>query len=387
MREAGFQAAGAEPPMPMRRQDLDGLGPYCEPTTPTEVGLTAIWASVLELDVVGVDDDFFRLGGTSLRAAEIFARIESAHSKKLPLSVLYEASTIAQLAPYVAGTSEATWTSLVPIRSSGERTPLFAVPGIGGNVVGLADLADALGPELPFFGLQSHGLDGRAVPFERIEDNARTNVIEVKKVWPNGPYYLFGACWGSLVAYEMAQQLSAEGRTVALLTMLDPPAIAMGESLPAHYAKKSGTVMAVETGRVLRHLRNLRGLTWSARWSYVREKATAVRKIVEKRDLVRHVSSGLVEARVRDANVTAATRYKPVPYEGAALLFLSRGQSKESGNNIKLEWAKLCRPCAEIFEVSGSHSGDSARYPHVTGLATKLLDSMDQLVKNDAVRK
>ena len=110
------------------------------------------------------------------------------------------------------------------IQPAGTRQPLFAVPGIGGNVVCYHDLSRLLGPDQPFYGLQSRGLSGTESPRTDIEDMATAYLAEIRQVQPEGPYNLLGACMGAVVAYEMAQQLHAAGEQVGLLVLLEPRA-------------------------------------------------------------------------------------------------------------------------------------------------------------------
>src|SRR5262249_16552496 len=155
--------------------------------------------------------------------ARLFGRLDRVLCRTLPLATLFDAPTIRELARiYRGGTEPAIRSSLVPLTSSGSLPAIFAVPGVGGNVLGYADLTRELGPEQPFYGLQSVGLDGRCDPLESIVEMAEQYLGEVRREQPRGPYYLMGACFGSAVAYEMARQLLNAGENVAFLGLLDP---------------------------------------------------------------------------------------------------------------------------------------------------------------------
>src|SRR6185503_19155379 len=107
------------------------------------------------------------------------------------------------------------------IRSLGRHPPLYAVPGIGGSVIGFAGLARHLGPEQPFGAFESPGLDGRESPLTTIEAIAERYVEELApKV--TGPYHLLGICWGAAVAFDMARRLHDRGRAPTSVALVDP---------------------------------------------------------------------------------------------------------------------------------------------------------------------
>lgn len=189
------------------------------PRTPLEARLLPIWRRVLEVESLGVDDDFFQAGGHSLLAAALFAEIETVLGRSLPLGMLVEAPTIARLADAIERMPP--WSPLVAVRASGRRRPFFCVHGGRGNVVGLAAMAEYLDPEQPFFAFQAVGVDGLRPPLESIETMAALYVGELRRVQPRGPYRLGGLCVGGVVAFEMARQLRGAGDAVELLVVLD----------------------------------------------------------------------------------------------------------------------------------------------------------------------
>ena len=184
--------------------------------------LTEIWAEVLNVYPVGVKDNFFDLGGNSLLAMQLMARIEQQFNKNLPLATLFQNPIIKQLATILRQPIDAlNWSPLVPIQPNGSKQPFFFVPGAGGNTIYLYNLAHYLGKEQPFYGLQSLGLDGESNPHTRIEDMAASYIEAIQSIQPSGPYLLGGHSFGGLVAFEMATQLHKQGHKVALLALLD----------------------------------------------------------------------------------------------------------------------------------------------------------------------
>ena len=208
------------PPITSPKKETDSAP--CRPADETERRLAKIWESLLRIAPIGLNQNYFELGGTSILAVRMFTRIAKEFHRKLPLSILFDAPTIAQLAKYLReGGHEKAWSPLVMIQPHGSRPPFFCIHGGGGNVLIYRDLSKHLGSEQPFYGLQAQGLDGERPYLETIEDMAKLYVKEIQRVQPHGPYYLGGYCMGGNVAYEMAQRLKAQGEEVALLALFD----------------------------------------------------------------------------------------------------------------------------------------------------------------------
>ena len=158
------------------------------PRTPLEKQLAGIWERELGISPIGVTDNFFDLGVTSIVAASLFAAIEHALGDDLPLGGIFRAPTIEALARLLeSGESKSRWTSLVPIQPAGSQPPIFCVHGGGGTILHLAPLARALGEDQPFYGLQSRGLYGGVVPPSSVEDMATHYMSEMRQVHPGGP--------------------------------------------------------------------------------------------------------------------------------------------------------------------------------------------------------
>ncbi len=204
-------------------QTIGDTARHHAPRTATERGLVDIWAEVLQLapSAVGINDDFFELGGHSLLAVRLMARISDTFERLLPLAVLFNAPTIGALAELLADRTDAVAQIVVPIQPAGSLEPVFAVPGVGGNVLSWRPLSRALGAQQPFYALQSAGLDGRAPPHTSVEDTAAANIAALRTVQAHGPYRLIGHSYGGVVAFEMARQLMEHGDAIASLVLLD----------------------------------------------------------------------------------------------------------------------------------------------------------------------
>ena len=113
--------------------------------------------------------------------------------------------------------------AIVPLQRAGTRTPIFGVPGHNGDVFCYRALAQALGEEQPFFGLQSPGLDGVGKPLRRVEDLAAYFAAQIRAFQPQGPYVIAGFCAGGTVAFELAQQLQRSGAQVSFVALFGSP--------------------------------------------------------------------------------------------------------------------------------------------------------------------
>ena len=195
---------------------------FVAPQDKLESHLSEIWSQVLGIKPIGVEDNFFDLGGNSLQAVALFAQIEKQFGKNLPLATLFQSATVAEIAQIIRSKEWLSpWESLVPIKPTGSKPPLFYIHGGGGNLLVYRDLALALGLDQPVYGLQPRGLDGKYVPFNRIEDMAAHYLAQIRRLQPNGPYFLAGLSSGGLVGWEIAQLLQAQGQEVALLALFD----------------------------------------------------------------------------------------------------------------------------------------------------------------------
>ena len=201
---------------------LEHTQDYVGPKDGIESQLVRLWEAVLGKRSIGIEDDFFELGGTSLLAARLFTQIEETFKLSIPLVTLVQAPTITKLAKVIhAADSSNAWPSLVTIQAGGVRPPLFCIHGESGNLLMYRSLARHLGPDQPVYGLQPQGLNGKQAPLTRIEDMAARYIKEIQVIQPEGPYFLAGYCMGGTIAFEMAQQFSQRGQRVNLLALLD----------------------------------------------------------------------------------------------------------------------------------------------------------------------
>jgi amino acid adenylation domain-containing protein len=357
---SAFVALAAMPMTPNGKIDRRGLPAPPEssgetiaaPADALQAQLVRIWEDVLGKKPISVRDNFFDLGGHSLLAARLMHRTGQTLDKTLPLAMLFQFPTIEQLATALReGRWSQLWSSLVPIQPAGSRPPFFCIHGIGGNVIGFRELGRRMGPDYPFYGLQSQGLDGSHPCHKSIEDMAAHYLDEIHTVQPQGPYLVGGFSFGGLVAYEIAQQLRERREEVGLLVLFD--------TYP-------GNMKAVGTSLIdlLIHP------TWK-HWVHDLPRV-AVKRI---RRGMKNWRVPQVLRDVRSSNTMAADSYVLRPFAGRATLIRAEEKSLRSSADPLAAWNGLVSSL-EIHEIPGDHY-DILVDPQVNLLAECLKSCID----------
>lgn len=345
--------------------------------------LVRIWQNIFGLESVGVNDDFFDLGGESSLAVQMFAQIERTLKIKLPLATIYEAPTIQELARIVGGEVETQgWSPLVPIQPSGSRPPLFCFHGAGGNVLNYQKLSQHLGDNQPLYGLQSQGLDGNSSPLTTIEEMAALYVKHIRRVQSSGPYFLGGYCMGGTVAYEVAQQLHASGETVALLALLD--------TMNWHKVPLTPWSKTSYTGQqVFFHAISLIKLSGRDKVKFFNEKLNVLRnRIPVWRGMLESIfargtasgskSNSMILGQIWQTNDRAGWSYIPKPYPGEVLDFRPAKQYRVF-SKPDLKWDQLAQEGQRVMILPVYPAGMLVE-PFVKDLAMALKHTIDDAI-------
>ena len=356
---------------------------YVAPRNDIERTLTGFWQDLLGIDQIGVEDDFFDLGGHSLIAVRLFAQVKKAYGVDFPISVLFQAPTIAacaaMLAEHVGESPDADssvtelrprrrFTHLVPMHEGegGPKTPFFLVAGMFGNVLNLRHLAMLVGRDRPFYGLQARGLFGGEAPHDRIEDAAADYITEMRQVQPHGPYALGGFSGGGITAYEIARQLEAAGERVEIVVLLDTP-------LPVRPSLSRMDKALIKLAEFRRKGPGYALEWWRARrdWQHLQAQGPA-------QDSADAFHNAAIEAAFRQA----VTAYQVQPWDGNLVLFrppLDRHWKVSGGRWVSAQkefvhhdndWTRLA-PNLRVFEVPGDHDS-MVLEPNVRVLAARL---------------
>ncbi|PWS33750.1 non-ribosomal peptide synthetase [Pedobacter paludis] len=201
---------------------VDNKSVFVEPRTPSEKIISQIWKDILNLGNISIKSDFFELGGHSLLAVKVMIAIEKETQRRLPLATLFENSTIEKLAKMIdIDEKEIKWDSLVAIKKTGKKPPIYLVHGGGLNVLVFSSLGKYMDNDQPVYGMQALGLDGKTEFRYSIEELAERYNSEIINNDPVGPYAIAGYSYGGLIAYEMARKLQEMGKEVKMLGILD----------------------------------------------------------------------------------------------------------------------------------------------------------------------
>lgn len=329
--------------LPTPNIELSVSASFVPPRDTLELQLAHIWEEVLDVYPIGMRDNFFDLGGHSLLAIRLMARIQQQFGKNLSLTTLFQGGTIEHLASILrSSTNSPPWSTLIALKSDGCKQPFFCVhPGLG-TVLAYVDLARHLPPDQPFYGLESLGLNEERKPYTQVEDMATHYINAMLAVQPQGPYLLGGWSFGGLVAFEMAQQLQAQGQQVSFLGLFDTSPMAVEESQEQDDADFLEDVFAGDDSSIL-------GIPSELDWDQ-RQRFIEVFK----------------------SHIQAAHIYRPQPYAGKVTLFLSsEDEVAVDSENSTGGWGKLANKGVEIHRVPGNHYTMMSK-PHVQVLAEQL---------------
>ena len=361
-----------------------------------EYRLVKIWESVLEIRPIGVRDSFFDLGGHSILAAILMARIHSEFGRELPLYLLFQERTIERLATFLKQeASSMSWSCLVELQASGSKPPLFFVHPGGGNVHSYYDLARCLGSDRPFYAFQQPGLYKEQSLFTSIEDLAAYYIEAMKTAQPEGPYFIGGWSFGGIVAFEMARQLFAQDQKVGKLLLLDSGApISMKKYLGEEYEgseededeNKDDAALLIDLLAGLRlSEEDLKPFEGDKRIEYVLKRGIDMNFFPPDVDLAR----ARTYLELFRTNARARRKYLPPVYQGSVTLFrpftqLALPPSDGSERNERVAklihdngWSELAAGGVRVIEVPGDHVtmvGD----PHVETLALRIRERLDE---------
>jgi len=321
--------------------ESEASGP--RPRKGIEENLEIIWKSVLGVARAGRHDDFFDLGGDSLRSVQLLVQIEKTFGVVLPPSTLVEHGTIEQLAGLLA--SHAVFEShspLILMRASETGRPLFLVHSGEGDIAVYGQLARRLSGR-PVYGIQSIGLNGDGTPLISIPAMARSYLKEISAVQPSGPYLLGGSRMGAMVAFEMARQLAQRGQKAGLVAMLDfiPPQPQRFWTRPVSALTGVRDQLRVLRWTMIRRLRRNRKMQWLPDY----------------------------RAFVAKMNCHSRHDYSPGFYNGTVTLFVTADRKPPDGEK-RIEMSQIARDARTIL-ISGERTGLFTR-PVVDELAARM---------------
>ena len=398
MLPACYQVLPEFPLSPSRKIDKNALpepgwdgsadnGSRAIPATQAEEKMLAIWEEALGKKGIGVEDNFFDVGGHSLLAARMMTEVERVFGVPIPLVVLLEKPTIRELTSAIEDADwKPTWKSLVRMKASGDQEPIFLVHAIGGDILSYRRLVERLqGLDRPIYGIRAQGLGGVIEPFTDIKEMVAFYLKEMKEIQPHGPYYLGGYSFGGTVAYEMAQQLIASGEEVAWLAMFDTVVL---QNMPSEMRPGRLAMMLNELRRFLFVCLKFLRISLPKKKEYIKKLfAVLVGRLsalirgkeyispVEQQDHDRWQRKPPAFQKIEMANNSALKAYIVKPYPGRITLFKAREREWSEMVDPKPLWRRLAREGLNTYVCDGNHRTILLE-PYVGSLARELIRSI-----------
>lgn len=293
-----------------------------------------LFEEAFRISPISPSDNFFELGGDSLMAACLCTEIEKLAGRELHPGFIYGAPTIEQLTELLRHNDvRASAPVRVVLQKSGNRPPLFCMNVGAANLSRFYRLARYLGPNQPSYGLLAPGSSGECVGALTIQSIAAAHLASIRTVQPHGPYHLAGISSGGVIAFEIAQQLWAQGEVVSMLAFLDATAGA-----DAYHVVRN-------------HLRVFLQLSVHERVSYLAKKASRVARKVSKTYRAVPLTAEAVRFQARMDQIHRS--YMPKPYPGSAILFRAKESLLCFGDG---GWGSIVRGGLEIREIPGDHT-------------------------------
>lgn len=348
------------------------------PRNDTERELLEIWRNVFRQNDIGVEDNFFDLGGRSLTAIEVMNAVRERFDRHLPIATVYRAPSVRSLAEVVDGSSASDgYRWLVPLKA-GSSPPLFVVHGFGGSVMFFRQIAELMSSPAAVYGIHSRVLDGEPLPSEDIRVIAREYAEEIISANPTGPYRLTAHCAGGFIAFEVAQQLREMGKDVDLLALLD----AVPPSMRDEYERHDSLWARLD------RTKDAHGVFGAFMWMPGALARGLYRRLVRK-NLVRfRAMSGRLFARsgraipqwarqdyARKVYTQVAFRYRPRVFDGTiTLIRSSESQSRELRGD--LGWEDYAG-AVDVFDIDVAHGAmireDGVAPAKLAGMFDKVL--------------
>lgn len=320
--------------------------------------LTSIWEHRFGFSPIGIDEDFFELGGQSILAAQIVADLREITGRNLRLSSLVRTPTIRGLAALAHAAARDPFSPIVTLREGSRSRPFFLVHGLGGNVLDLVPLSQALRTARAVLALQARGLVPGREPHRSVQGMAADYVEEVRRIQPLGPYAIAGFSFGGLVAFEMTQILHARGETVEFLGLIDTFVpehalpLAARASLKWRQLRRDWRELRSgrDRGRSARRHAEAIGLFWRRLPAWLRlRRPTQTRWPLDPRLPPRL-------RQVREAAILAFGKYRPRRYAGRVVLF--RAASRAPGFPDPLPtWKRVARGGLDTVSIPSDHLG------------------------------
>jgi thioesterase domain-containing protein/acyl carrier protein len=329
---------------------------YRAPATPVEEILAGIYAQVLGLDRVGVDDSFFDLGGDSLSAMRLIAAINTSLDAHLSVPTVFDAPTVRSLSQRLR-TDTISVEEIVPVQTlqKGTGVPLFCIHPAGGVSWPYQALGNYLG--CPIIGIQQI-LQGEEAEPRSIRDMAKNYADRIQGVYPTGPYNLLGWSFGGVVAHELAIELQRRGCVITRLILLDAQSSIDGSVTLANHASNEKHILE----EVLRFYRiGIPEQDESLTYEQQDESLTyeQVEELIRERGAVEFLRyKELLDLLVQNLNSNTALQraHKPGVFDGDVIIFSAVRDESDRSLSLLQSWRPYVAGNITVYPVDCSHN-------------------------------
>lgn len=316
---------------------------FVPPGNPTELRLAGIWEDLLGRSPIGIEDDFFAIGGTSLLALRLFARIEREWEVHHSPITLVEHRTIRSLAKLIEGQERpAGWSTIVPLKASGNKSPIFCIHGGAGHVFFYHPLTKHVDADRPLYAVQPEGLDGVSAYDGTIEEMADRYLNEMRRINPGGRLILVAFCFSTAVCLEIGKRVVEAGEEPPIIIVVDSSPgldeLTEAQTYNSRYQSRAWYLKSFLTGR------------WRQMIYYSALRWLPIERLPE------HWRADARVRRIRTRILPSFMRYVWPIYSGPVLLLRSSDFAGKRGKDFQVEvWQKLAPNDLAIEAIDGSH--------------------------------
>ncbi len=221
------------------REELSIASDYQKPANQIEEKLALLWQDNLGIDAVGRKDDFFALGGHSLKALSLIEKINNTFNASISIQHLYKAPSIEQLSQLINNTAKNELDIIVPLKTiHTDFPPFFFCHPASGLINCFHEINSQWQMPISLYGLQDPSISAGLMLYESITEMAHAYLSAIKQIQPQGPYYLLGYSFGGTVLYEVAHLLLQQGESIGLLALIESWSIFSNLQYNEHHFKE-----------------------------------------------------------------------------------------------------------------------------------------------------
>jgi polyketide synthase PksJ len=205
------------------RTHLNVISKYVSPSTPLESELAKIWQNTLGIENIGIEDDFFALGGHSLKAIKLIEKLNKVYKCNISIQHLYAAPTIYKLNKFISSNKNTPEINItVPLKIQNNTTQNLFLCHPASGMINCFDLfISECQTEFSVYGLQDPSIASGRLLYDSLNAMAEAYLSAIKKIQPTGPYYLMGYSFGGTLLFEIAHKLQKHNEKIALLSLID----------------------------------------------------------------------------------------------------------------------------------------------------------------------